>query len=95
MNSADAGPTGDRFGIFANNRGDRVLRRDAKVRLLAFSLGRAEVEGLSLGGRRVRRWVPLKHLCCFRAAWLFTHSGLSYESREDAQRVATNLEIGA
>ena len=78
------------YGIVANNRGDTVLRPNARVIVLQIGDARCFVSGLSKGGRRVRRWTPLKHLCNFRGKWLGEHG--RYDSREQADRVATNLE---
>ena len=79
------------YGIVANNRGDTVLRPNARVVVLQIGDARCLVSGLSMGGRRVKRWTALKNLCNFRGSWMGEHG--RYDSREQADRVATNLEI--
>jgi hypothetical protein len=60
------------WGLVANVLWDRVLRMGAKVTLLGWhgDYESVYVQGLSKGGRTVRKYLPLKRLRTFRAAWL-------------------------
>jgi hypothetical protein len=70
--SGDTGSTQEAYGLVANVLWDRVLRMGAKVYLLGWhgDYHYVFVQGLSKGGRTVRKYLPLKRLRTFRAAWL-------------------------
>lgn len=60
------------FGLIANVNGDRVIRDGAKVFVTDPNGGGEawEVNGLSLGGRRVTKYVRLKRMSNFRVAFI-------------------------
>jgi len=94
-------PSTSLFGIVANVRDDKILRRGAKV-LILHSDGDAEryvVRGLSLSGRRCDKRIPAKRLHHFRASWLREPDRASvsphwrFADKSAAQRVAEKLAI--
>lgn len=85
------------YGIVATVINDGVLRTGARVRLNYIYGGRtARVWGLSKSGRPVGwKFIPLKRLRNFRAAWLPDHPDLcmAWEERLDAQDAADELNL--
>ena len=88
-----------RYGVVANVIQDRVLRKGAKVYILRVH-GEAEsvsVTGISSGGRKIEKHIPLKRLENFRAAWIPDHilsawygCHLRFESKPEAQKLASD-----
>lgn len=83
------------YGIVANVMWDRVLRMGAKVYLLGYhgDFESVYVSGRSKGGRRIRKYVPMKRLRSFRAAWLPPHitGWLQFAERAPAETLAQQL----
>ena len=61
------------YCLVANVTQEKVLRNGAKVYVIQLSYDGAYVTGLSKGGRRVTKWVALKRVSNFRAAWIPKH----------------------
>jgi hypothetical protein len=89
------------FGIVANVREDKILRRGARVLILHCD-GDAEiyiVRGLSLSGRRCDKRIPAKRLYRFRATWVpeRDRDAISddwiFDTKTDAQSLAAKLAI--
>lgn len=90
------------WGIFANIHGDRLFREGAKVQIRVWrgDYERAEVRGLSLGGRRITRYVRRELLSNVRPAWV--HGGRvgwdrCFDTRggaeAEASRIAFDVEV--
>lgn len=62
----------DLFGLVANLVSDRALRTGAKVWILGWNgdAENAQVRGISKGGRTITKYIRLKRLEKFRAAWI-------------------------
>jgi len=63
----------DTFGIVANVISDRVLRTGAKVWIGYPHWPCVVVRGLSKGGRTIAKFIHMKRLENFRAAWMPEH----------------------
>lgn len=86
----------DVFGIVANVLSDKHLRIGGKVWIQQIN-GDAEqvkVYGLSQGGRRIAKYVPLKRLTNFRAKWIpeaqRERNGLTFTEKEKAEAFAAS-----
>lgn len=62
----------DVFGLVANVVSDRALRTGAKVWILGWNgdAENAQVRGISKGGKTITKYIKLKRLAKFRAAWI-------------------------
>lgn len=91
----------DRWGVFANAVGDRVLAPGALV--LCYWLpgmnDRVTVFGRSRGGRRVEIWRALTALKNFRVKWVEprfrTFSWDGYSRKSDAEAVLERFVVAA
>lgn len=87
------------YGIVANVLWDRVLRMSAKVYLLGWhgDFENVYVWGLGKHGRRIRKYLPMKRLYHYRAAWLPPHvRGLGWFGcleKAQAQHLAEDLNV--
>lgn len=78
------------FGIVANVISDRALRTGAKVWICRINGGAENVvvSGCTKGGRIVEKYIQLKRLSNYRAAWIPEHMrervALQWASRNDA-----------
>jgi hypothetical protein len=70
----------ERWGLFANITGDRVLRDGAKVHIVSINgSGECwEVRGLSRGGRRVTKYVQLSRLINWRVGMIPPGEPITY-----------------
>jgi hypothetical protein len=84
----------DVFGIVANVLSDKHLRIGGKVWIQQTNGGAemVKVSGLSHGGRRIYKYVPLKRLSNFRAKWIpetqRKRNGLTFSDKEKAEAFA-------
>jgi hypothetical protein len=62
----------DKFGLVANVVSDHALRAGAKVWILGWNgdAENAQVRGLSKAGRTITKYIKIKRLGNFRAAWI-------------------------
>jgi hypothetical protein len=90
-------PLGE-WGIVANVLWDRILRMGTKVYLLGWhgDYEFVKVQGLSKGGKTIRKYLPFKRLRTFRAAWLpppiRTEAWFHCATKAEAVAIAARLE---
>lgn len=80
------------WGVCANCTGDRLIRKGARVVILQQpgSPERYQVKGLSLGGRKITKWVNTKHLSNFRPFFSVNRDSdcAWWNSKEEAKKAA-------
>lgn len=89
----------DLFGLVANVVSDRALRTGAKVWILGWNgdAENAQVRGLSKGGKVITKYVRLKRLEKFRAAWIpecrrkDVWATFQWEDKSHAARLAESM----
>jgi len=88
----------EEFTVYANVSDDTAFRRGAKVVIIHQTGDNERVfcEGLSKGGRTIRKWIGLKRLRDFRVA--FVHNSIKRRvpaySREHAIQIADRCIVG-
>jgi hypothetical protein len=72
---------------------DSALRLGARVVVewVPGSPDHAQVYGLSRGGRRIRKWVPVNRLKNLRIAWEHKPRWVSFKTREEAEALLARL----